>query len=247
MIKRGVVKLHKLFSLKADSNAETGIGTLIVFIAMVLVAAVAAAVLVTTAGNLQTRATATGTQTTNQVSTGLTINSIWGNNTYSAGGSPESGAINVIAIIVQPNSGSGDINLANTTISLTYANMTAILTYDDLAYNNVANTSSTGTSGTTNLFAKTYVNKLSVAGKAQFGILVLKDVSGSFVSNYPVLTQGDQVAILINVTAVFSLAKGSGIKPGTLITGSIVPQVGAAAQIDFTTPLAYTSQVMQLA
>jgi flagellin FlaB len=247
VIKRGVVKLHKLFSLKADSNAETGIGTLIVFIAMVLVAAVAAAVLVTTAGTLQTRATATGSQTINQVSTGLTINSIWGNNTYPTGGSPEAGAINVIAVIVQPNSGSGSINLANTTISLTYSNMTAILTYDDAAYNNVANTSSTGSSGTVNLFSNTYVKALTTKGKAQFGILVLKDVSGSFVSNYPVLTQGDQVALLINVTAVFDLAKGSGIKPGQLVTGSIVPQSGAAAQIDFTTPLAYTSQVLQLA
>ncbi len=246
MIKRGVVKLHKLFSLKADSNAETGIGTLIVFIAMVLVAAVAAAVLVTTAGNLQTRATATGSQTINQVSTGLVINSIWGNNTYT-GNSPESGNITQIAIIVQPNSGSGDINLANTTISLTYQGSSAILTYDSGAYTNVANTSATATSGTSNIFSKSYFSGFtSTAAKTQFGILVLKDVSGSFAKSYPVLAQGDEVALLINVTAVFSLT-GSGLKPGQLVVGTIVPQTGASAQIDFTTPLAYTSKVLQLA
>ncbi|EQD50434.1 flagellin [mine drainage metagenome] len=244
VIKRGVVKLHKLFSLKADSNAETGIGTLIVFIAMVLVAAVAAAVLVTTAGNLQTRATATGTQTTNQVSTGLVISSIWGNNSYK-GTAAESGNITQLAIIVQPNSGSGDINLANTTISITYQGNSAILTYDSAAFNNVANTSSTSSSGTTNLFGN-YFKPLNVVAKAQFGVLVLKDVSSSFIANYPVLAQGDEVAILINITAVFSLT-GSGLKPGQLVVGSIVPQSGATALIQFTTPLAYTSKVLQLA
>ncbi|MHB1492156.1 MAG: flagellin [Thermoplasmataceae archaeon] len=243
MIKRGVVKLHKLFSLKADSDAETGIGTLIVFIAMVLVAAVAAAVLVTTAGNLQTRATATGSQTINQVSTGLVITSIWGNNSYVT--SPEAGNITQVAIIIQPNSGSGDINLANTTISLTYQGSSAILTYDSAAYTNVANTSAKLSSGTANLFTKSYFKALGSAS-TQFGILVLKDVSGSFDSSYPVLAQGDEVALLINVTAVFSLTN-SGLKPGQLVTGSIVPQTGAAAIIEFTTPLAFTSKVLQLA
>ena len=247
MIKRGVVKLHKLFSLKADSNAETGIGTLIVFIAMVLVAAVAAAVLVTTAGNLQTRATATGTQTTNQVSTGMVISSIWGNVSYNTSTGIESGEISEIAIIVQPNSGSGDINLANTTIQLTYGGSTALLTYDNAAYNNIANTSSTSTSGTSNLFNGTYFKALNHQGKEQFGVLVLKDVTQSFVKNYPVLTQGDEVALLVNISAVFSLGTGhDGVPPGQLVVGSIVPQTGATALIQFTTPLAFTSKVLQL-
>ena len=77
-------------------------------------------------------------------------------------------------------------------------------------------------------------------------ILVLKDVSGSFISTYPVLAPGDEVALLVNVSSVFGLT-GSGIKPGQLVTGTIVPQSGAIAQIQFTTPLAYTSKVLQLA
>jgi flagellin FlaB len=90
-------------------RGQVGIGTLIVFIAMVLVAAIAAGVLINTAGFLQTQAEDTGTESTEQVADNLNVITQVGN---VSGGDK----INEVRVGVQPASGADDINLAKLTV-----------------------------------------------------------------------------------------------------------------------------------
>ncbi|MFP4118733.1 MAG: archaellin/type IV pilin N-terminal domain-containing protein [Candidatus Woesearchaeota archaeon] len=59
-----------------SKKAEMGMGTLIIFIAMVLVAAVAASVLITTTGSLQGKALDTGMSSKREIGTNIQILSV---------------------------------------------------------------------------------------------------------------------------------------------------------------------------
>ena len=247
---RGVKKLHKVFSLKADNKAETGIGTLIIFIAMVLVAAVAATVLINTAGSLQQRATSTGSQTTNQVSTGLIIQSIYGMDNNKA--SPESGTLNWTAIYLTLNTGSSPVDLSNVSLSLEYKGQLASLKYAPASTNA---TFAVDTSGTSNVFnvlstkvgtkngttTGAAVELKNITGASNFAIVVIRDPANSLTSSHPVLTTGSEVVLLVNTSAVFG-----GLQQGQSITGQVTPAVGSPGIIQFTTPSAYTEAVMEL-
>ena len=65
-------------SWKKDKRAEMGVGTMIIFIAMVLVAAVAASVLISTANKVREQAQNTGDQAINNVASGFIVQDVTG-------------------------------------------------------------------------------------------------------------------------------------------------------------------------
>ena len=94
-----------------QERGQVGIGTLIVFIAMVLVAAIAAGVLINTAGFLQTQAEATGQDSTDLVSERIDVSSSVG-----IVDSASDGILEQVRLTTSGAPGASDIDLADTTI-----------------------------------------------------------------------------------------------------------------------------------
>ncbi|MFD1570069.1 MULTISPECIES: archaellin/type IV pilin N-terminal domain-containing protein [Haloferacaceae] len=107
-------------------RGQVGIGTLIVFIAMVLVAAIAAGVLINTAGFLQTQAEATGEESTQQVSDRLQIVSQSG---YLD--DPSAGDVDHLQFVVAQSPGASNIDLDEVSAELIGADGQETIQLDD--------------------------------------------------------------------------------------------------------------------
>jgi len=90
-------------------RGQVGIGTLIVFIAMVLVAAIAAGVLINTAGFLQTKSEETGQQSGQQVTNRLQV-------TGATGTHLDDSEVGVINMTLKKSPGASNIDLENATV-----------------------------------------------------------------------------------------------------------------------------------
>jgi flagellin FlaB len=104
-----------------QTRGQVGIGTLIVFIAMVLVAGTAAGVLVSTAGQLQAQAQQTGQESTAEVSDKIKLTTIVGNGT-------EDDEIDQVNITTRLAAGSGSVNLSKVLFTVEAGGKTDIVT-----------------------------------------------------------------------------------------------------------------------
>jgi flagellin FlaB len=125
-------------SRQSDADrGQVGIETLIIFIAMILVAAVAAGVLINTAGFLQNKASATSQESQKQVSNQVIVVSATGNvNNTSDANVPQ--AINQTTLTVMQSPGSDAIDLEASTVALIGPNGEATLTFNETHAHNTS-------------------------------------------------------------------------------------------------------------
>jgi archaeal flagellin FlaB len=208
--------------LKNKDVGAIGIGALIIFIAMVLVAGIAASVLIQTSTTLEMQALKTGSQTTSEVSSGIMVHGIEGYR--------EKGNIVYNAVEIKSRAGSPDIDLSETVIEISDSDNKYVLSYDS-DFTNKSEVDG-------HLFKSTFYPS-DTNRQTKFGIIVLQDADGSLTAENPIINFGDHVAIAIGDAF-------GGIAPRTDVFGMVISEEGAPGIIGFRTPESYTDKVMEL-
>ena len=151
-----------------NDTADVGIGTLIIFIAMVLVAAVAAAVLIQTSGVLQQKAQQTGKEAATEVTSNLNIVSVIGNlNTTSD-------KLANLTIAIQLSSGGQNIDFQSVVLKYIDNQTTDTMSFDNTTAK--ANITSAMFNYTEQRFVGSAENKVLSPG--ELGIITIKPTNG---------------------------------------------------------------------
>jgi len=215
------VIVHTGGAILNDNHASIGIGSLIIFIAMIISAGVAASVVFQTMDSMQQQALETSQETIKDISSGVRLTYISGyvsNNTISQ-----------ICFFLKTTAGSEAVDLSTVRLQLSDTEKIPILQYDNQSF------SSTVPNG---LFQTLNISNLS---NTEFGVIVIRDLDSSCTSNSPVINDNDLIGVLINTSSCFD-----GINTRTTVTGKIVPERGISAIISFTTPPAFTDTIIDL-
>jgi len=209
------------------SIAAIGIGAMIVFIAMVMVAGIAASVIIQTSTTLETQSLSTGRETTTEVSTGVAVFAIEG---YAA----SSADISKLAILIRPRAGTAFVDISNMFIEISNTTVKKILNYTSDYYSKP--------DGLNDIFSASVFPDYGGTGDAtRFGILVLEDADGSISSSNPIINRGDKVYLCLNTTGIFN-----NIPERTNVWGQVIPEEGSSGLIEFKTPGTYANNVMEL-
>ncbi len=206
-----------------EESAAIGIGAMIVFIAMVLVAGIAASVLIQTAGNLQMQAMSTGQETESEVATGLAVTDIEGH--------VASGAINYMTISIKPRAGSKEIDLDEAVMEISDTSIKVVLKYPGEVHY-ASSVSGSGVFNTSGVFN---------VSNTQFGLIELEDADNSCSGSQPVINRGDLVMLTVNCTACFG-----NLSARTDVWGQVIPEEGAPAVFAFRVPASLTDTVYDL-
>lgn len=202
-----------------NSKAEMGVGTLIIFIAMLLVAAVAAGVLLQTASSLQQKALLTGQQTKGEISTNARVIEV-----SAVDGSDSS--VENFSMQMKLSAGSDPIKFDEITLTFSTDNTTVTLThlppFNSTIYCGVSTTDPVLCIGT-------------VGSIGNFTVEYLINGSNHVAGN---MVRGDVVRLY--------WAAASSIGEDDHIRINFIPKIGSATLVEFNTPDVMSTQRVYL-
>jgi len=233
-IKPGHKKKHGIKKIKEEDQAMVGIGTLIIFIAMVLIAAVASSVLITTSETLQSRAKTVGTQTIREVSAGVSIDSVTGYTNASKT------RIQYLALTVRPRAGSKDIDLSLCTLSILYENLTILTLNETLVQEVNTDEASVFYTPIESGWNHTIVDNVT---DTKFGVIAIHDPDDS-ITNTQGMNSGDRCIIIVNLSAI--IANDYGLPARETVSGTLTPEIGIKSQFDVTAPAVFSKRIVAL-
>lgn len=202
-----------------NNEGDMGIGTMILFIAMVLVAAVAAALLISTAGDLNQQAQETGRLAQQEVSSGFQVVEVFGLDCAAAGtpGTPGTADddIDDLFLKIKLNAGSQKVDMSNVVIEVTGKDFERSLTFTDWV-------DDADQEATSTLYA---VEKQDyTSGKITDPDGLYDDTDGA---NVPIISQGTLLLVHIAIDEVDTAAAGTNdLTPQETVTVKIIPKHG---------------------
>jgi len=221
-------KKPRLLNYIFDTEASIGIGAMIVFIAMVLVAGIAASVLIQTSNTLEAQAMKTGAETNDEVGAGIRVYQIIGQHSNRNISGTFYSRYHNMSIMITPCSGTDGIDLSNVVITLANDSKKCILSYGNVFASAPSQNGMFSTSGVFDLNA------------GEFGIIRVDDMDNSCTASNPVINQNDKVLITVNLSACFN-----GLPGGADIRGMVIIEKGAPGIFLFRTPSLSSKTVVE--
>ncbi|MBW3583970.1 MAG: flagellin [Euryarchaeota archaeon] len=163
------MKANRKSQFGNDTQGAVGIGTMIVFIATILVAATAAAVLLDTSGKLQDKAQSTGSETTKEVASNVLVKGIVGTRKAT-----DLGDIHWLNVTISLAPGAETVDLSQMIVRITDAAKSVDLNY-----------------------SMQDSDLVDIAG--QFRATDIRDDDSSFDDATPVMTAGDLVRLRVDL------------------------------------------------
>ncbi len=184
-----------VFNKNSNTKGAQGIGTLIIFIALILVAAVAAGVLIQTASSLQSKSLDVGRQSQEKITTDIEVVQVYATNT--SDGFINGTGTDTVTMVVRLGSGSSAVNLNDLIVKMDTQSGSQTLQF--------------GATGNVTNYNVSYVSNGGTAGTD--GSLVTVDLSQVVFTNQNLIGEGDTATIRL-------LTKNGAVKPVDMTTPS---------------------------